>query len=163
MKTVDLTTDYEVAAGNVLLSIDIGDAQIGSSIVKLDQEELGRGDISELVVGIGPKIRGKALIIKSIVTDVNDSTNHTSITYKLKGGLRDIRYVSSATVDEDGDSIIYRAHFNLISMGKEVHRGRQRLQAKGIDRTAVGAGRLARRIARVRLGSEGRRREPQHG
>lgn len=114
MKTVDLRADYEVGTKPVSLTILIGDAQIGSSIVKLNSVEKGRGDIDALPLGSGPSIKGKPLTTKSVVTDVNDMTNKTIVTYQLSGGKRDQEFTSSATVDEEGDSIIYRALFNLI-------------------------------------------------
>ncbi len=113
MKVVKLIADYEVAAKKVKLSVVIGDAQIGSSVVTLGSKRLGMGDISKLEIGSGPKIKGKSLFVKSVVTDVNDRTNHTSLTYRLVGGRNDQDFVSSGSVDENGDSIIYRAKFNL--------------------------------------------------
>jgi len=113
MKLVDLKTDYQVAKAHVRLTITIGDAQIGSSIVSLDGKELGRGEIDGLDVGAGPKVKGKLLFIKSVVSDVNDSTNHTSITYELSGGALDQAFRSASIVDIAGDSVIYRASFNL--------------------------------------------------
>ncbi|HEV7608079.1 MAG TPA: hypothetical protein VGO61_12115 [Steroidobacteraceae bacterium] len=114
MKTVDLRADYEVDSKDVVLTIEIGDAQIGSSIVKLDGTEKGRGDIDKLVIGAGPRIKGKALKTKSVVTDVNDKTNKTSVTYRLTGGKRNQEFTSLGTVDSNGDSIIYRALFRLV-------------------------------------------------
>jgi len=114
MKEVKLIADYEVAAKKVKLSVIIGDAQIGSSVVKLGSKKLGQGDISNLEIGSGPNIQGKPLFVKSVVTDVNDQTNHTSLTYKLIGGRLDQDFLSSGTVDVNGDSIIYGAKFHLI-------------------------------------------------
>lgn len=114
MKRVQMETDYKVATDSVKLSIVIGDAQIGSSLVLLDQSELGRGEINAVAVGAGPQIRGKTLSVKSVVTDVNDATNHTSITYRLSGGAADQAFSQSATVDAEGDSVIYKATIHLV-------------------------------------------------
>ena len=114
MKVINLIADYEVAAGDVRLSVIIGDAQIGASIVKQGDREIARGVIVDVPVGPGPAIRGQPLLIKSVVTDVNDSTNHTSVTYALRGGKKDQQFLSAGTVDQNGDSIIYRAKFNLV-------------------------------------------------
>jgi hypothetical protein len=113
VKVVDFRADYEVGSNDVLLTIVIGNAQIGSSIVKLGAEK-GRGEINKLLIGSGPSIKGKALKTKSVVTDVSDKTNRTSIIYRLTGGKRDQDFMSSGTVDENGDSIIYRALFKLV-------------------------------------------------
>ncbi len=111
---MDLRADYEVGTDDVKLTVVIGNAQIGSSIIKLNGTEKGRGTIKNLEMGSGPNIKGRAIKTKSVVTDVNDQTNKTTITYKLSGGKRPQEFTSSGTVDQDGDSIIYRAMFKLI-------------------------------------------------
>lgn len=114
MKRVSMETDYKVATATVKLTVIVGDAQIGSSLVRLDAAELGRGDINGLTIGKGPQTRGKTLSIKSVVTDVNDATNHTSITYAISGGAADQMFSQMAMVDEEGDSVIYKASIHLI-------------------------------------------------
>jgi hypothetical protein len=114
MKIVDLRADYEVDDKDVKMTILIGNAQIGSSIVKLDNTEKGRGDITGLLIGSGSKIKGKSLKTKSVVTDVNDQTNKTVITYRLTGGKRTQEFTSSGTVEQNGSSIIYRSLFRLV-------------------------------------------------
>ena len=114
MKSVTLIADYQVANGPVTLTIVIGDAQIGASIVKLDAVVLGKGQIAKLLIGNGADIRNHALRIKSVVSDVNDATNNTSITYQLRGGAQDQDFHSKCTVATNGDSVIYRAEFRLI-------------------------------------------------
>lgn len=114
MKVIDLKTDYNVKEQELTsLNIIIGDAQIGASIVYLDDEEMGRGIIQVLEIGIGSAIKGKKIKIKSVVSDVNDMTNQTSITYQLTGGILDQSFTSKSTVEENGDSVIYRAIFSL--------------------------------------------------
>jgi hypothetical protein len=110
-----LETDYYVDKKDIVITITIGDAQLGASILKLNGKEITRGDdIKDFVIGKGEKIKNKSLLIKSIVTDVNDKTNHTSITYKFKGGKLDCEYYLDGTVASEGDSIIYRATFNFV-------------------------------------------------
>jgi hypothetical protein len=115
MKRVSMETDYKVATDSVTLSIIVGDAQIGSSLVLRDGVELGRGEINGLTIGKGPEINGKTLSIKSVVTDVNDATNQTSVTYALSGGIVEQRLSQTATVDDEGDSVIYRATIHLVT------------------------------------------------
>jgi hypothetical protein len=90
MKTVDIRADYEVDSKAVKLTIIFGNAQIGRSVVTLEKAEKGRGDIEELVIGSGPKIRGKLLKTRSLVTDVN------------------------GTVDANQGSVTHRAQFRLV-------------------------------------------------
>ncbi|MGH7323702.1 MAG: hypothetical protein ACREJ9_03540 [Candidatus Rokuibacteriota bacterium] len=111
---VNLDTTYHVDSGDITLSIVIGDGQLGSSRVSLGGKVLGQGDaIKNLPLGKGSKLAGKALSVKSVVTDVNDQTNHTSITYSLRGGAAPADYELNATVTDEGDSIIYRATIAL--------------------------------------------------
>jgi hypothetical protein len=115
LKRVSIETSYKVATDVVTLSIVIGDAQMGASIVKLDDRELGEpGEIDDLVVGKGPTIKGKTLFVKSVVTDINDMTNHTSISYELKGGAAPQTFTAQSDVENEGDSVIYRATIHLI-------------------------------------------------
>lgn len=107
--SVKLDTTYQVGEGAVHLDVIIGNAQFGSSLVRLGEEELGLGAIENLKLGNGPDLAGQTLFIKSVVTDISDKTNLTSIRYILKGGPAERVFDLSATVPEEGASIIYRA------------------------------------------------------
>lgn len=112
--------EYETAEEVVKLSIDYGDAQLGSSLVKLDDRELARGDaIHDLSIGQGAGLTDSALSIKSVVTDVNDMTDRTSVTYALTGGATDLRCTLECIVDRNGDSAIYRTTFDFVTGGRE--------------------------------------------
>jgi hypothetical protein len=114
MKSVDLVTTYQTAPGKVRFDIVIGNAQIGASVVKLNKTEVARGDISDLDLGSGNTLAGKSLTIKSVVTDVNDSTNRTSIKYVFRRGQDLQEFLSKVEVENNGESIIYRALFKLV-------------------------------------------------
>ena len=115
MKAIDLSASYQCADNKVVvLSVVIGDAQIGSSVVFLGDEEVASGDIKDCKVGKGTAVNGKELGIKTVVTDVNDKTNQMSVTYKLTGGQSAQTFVSKGTVETNGDSLIFRAIFNLM-------------------------------------------------
>lgn len=110
---IRLETTYEVAGKEVSLTVTIGNAQMGASLVRLGTKEIGSGQIKDLAVGKGPGIRGKTLAVKTVVSDVNDKTNLTNVRYSLVGGKVPKDYDLEATVDEEGDSIIYRASFEF--------------------------------------------------
>src|SRR5262245_16401488 len=114
MKAVDLVTSYQTGAGKLVLDIVVGNAQIGASVVKLNKSIVAQGEIEGLDLGNATALAGKSLNIKSVVTDVNDATNKTSITYVLKRGSEEQQFTSKAEVDGNGDSIIYRALFKLL-------------------------------------------------
>jgi hypothetical protein len=111
MKRVSMNASVPVADDEeVLLSIVVGDAQLGASRVLLGTTQVGLGQIADLSLGLGSAVRGQTIKIKSVVTDVNDATNHTSITYRV--GAQELS--QTATVDEQGDSVIYRATIQLV-------------------------------------------------
>ena len=110
---VTFETSYQVGKDPVTLSIIIGDAQLGDSIVRLGKTVLGQGDIENLPVGKGPALAGKTLNIKSVVTDVSDKTNRTSIRYALAGGTVPGTFDLNAMVSEEGASIIYRTQIHF--------------------------------------------------
>jgi hypothetical protein len=114
MKVIDLNTTYTTGTKDIKLTVTIGDAQIGQSVALLDDVELGRGDIDGLLVGNGPAVKGKKLIIKTLVTDVNPRTNDMSVTYELSGGKIDHDFESVGKVDNEGESMVFRATFSLI-------------------------------------------------
>ena len=113
MKIVDLIADYHTSPADLILTVEFGDAQIGASVVKLSGTERGTGEITDLKIGSKQAVVGKKVTVKSVVTDVNDKTNRTSVTYTLRSGKLKQVFVSSGTVDVNGDSIIYRALFNM--------------------------------------------------
>src|SRR5262245_26111100 len=114
MKVVDLITSYQTCTTDVLLDIVIGDAQIGSSVVSLEGVKVASGQVAALNLGKGSEIAGKTVKIKSVVTDVNNSSNKTSITYRFSCGGDAHSFQSKAEVDDDGDAIVYRAEFKLL-------------------------------------------------
>jgi homoaconitase/3-isopropylmalate dehydratase large subunit len=112
-KKINLNASYAVGANNISLTVIIGDAQIGQSIVVLDSTTMGSGDIMNLALGTGAAIKGKVLTVKSVVTDVNSNTINMSVTYQLRGGTMAQDFLSSGTVDNQGDSMVFIATINL--------------------------------------------------
>ena len=114
MKRICMEADYAVPAARVSLAITVGEAQIGASVVQLAGNELDRGTIAALPLGHGDQLKGKSLTIKSVVTDVNDRTNLTTITYELGTDTSQQKFTQTATVDQEGDSVIYRAVIAMV-------------------------------------------------
>jgi hypothetical protein len=99
---------YVVGPGRIFLTVLIGNAQIGSSLVKLGEKEIGRGNINNLPIGNGSELVEQVLSIKSIVSDVSDKTNLITVRYTLKGGKIDKDYDLREEVAEEGDSTTFR-------------------------------------------------------
>ena len=115
MKTLTHKSGYKVGSGQIHMVITIGDGQFGSSSVIIgdtlfDQERLFDRDI-----GMGSELSGKKIVAVSVVTDTNEQTNHTSITYELSGGPAPYRHRSEFTVEQDNDSVKYVAEIELTS------------------------------------------------
>ena len=100
-------TDQE----NYFLSIVIGEAQIGYSSFRDFEGKYISGNIVLHPIGKGENIRGKKLIITSMVTDVNPNTNLTSITYRLNDANID---TVSETVESNNSSIFYTTYLSFI-------------------------------------------------
>jgi hypothetical protein len=110
-----MKTDYHVGNGKITISIAVGDGQMGTSAVWLGHTKVVQGvDIENFGIGGGEQLRGQTLVIKTVVTDTNDQTNHTCVTYTLSGGVKDSQIFLEATVDDNGDSVLYRAAINLL-------------------------------------------------
>ena len=92
------------------LTIKVGEAQIGYSAFKdLDGKYIS-GNIILYPIGKGEKIRGKTLIITSMVTDVNPNTDLTSITYTINDN--DIKTVTKE-VESNNSSIYYTTYLKF--------------------------------------------------
>jgi hypothetical protein len=110
-RSITSSTTHPLAGGDVSLSIVIGDAQMGSSVVRRGNEAgevLAIGDVAALPLGPGDALRGGAVYVKSIVTDINDASNFTSITYLVHDGGATTPVELNGAVDEEGGSVVYR-------------------------------------------------------
>jgi len=100
---------YQVAGDPITLSVIIGQAQLGRSVVKLEGEVVRRGiNIRRAEIAAGGELTGKVLTIKSVVTDVNDKTNRLSVRYELDGGPEPLVEDVETIVEQEGDSAIFR-------------------------------------------------------
>jgi len=106
---------YQVAAGDVLLSLSIGEGQFGTSDVFVGGTKVIRtsGPIGSLRVGSGPAIKGKKLLVRSVVTDVSTMTNKMSVSYRLTGGKAQKAVVAKGGVTAQGASLTFETSFAL--------------------------------------------------
>jgi hypothetical protein len=93
------------------LSITFGEGQPGSSALKNFDGTYITGDVENVLLGLGSKIKGKNLLISSMVTDANENTNHTSITYSING--KELKTFED-DVDTDNSSIYYTTTLKFI-------------------------------------------------
>lgn len=71
---------------HIVLSVTIGNAQIGGSVVRLNEQQIGKGEIKDFDIGIGSNLIGKMLTVITNVLDVNPATNKVSITHFIFNG-----------------------------------------------------------------------------
>ena len=116
LEEVNLEFEYAVGQSSVALSVEIADDQIGGSSVRLDGERIGDpGTIQNRAIGEGPSLVGRLLLVKTVVADIDDQTDWTSVTYRLSGGVPDHPITARHQVDKDGDGVIYRTTFRFVA------------------------------------------------
>jgi hypothetical protein len=105
---------YAVATAEVFLSVSIGEGQFGTTDVFVGGTPILRasGPIGNLRIGAGPMIKGKNLLVRSLVSDVSTKTNKMSVTYRLNGGTTKKSLVVKEDV-EDGKSLLFDTTFAL--------------------------------------------------
>lgn len=108
-----LNRTYAVGRAPVVLRIVVGGGQFGSSVIRLDGQEIASGAIAMLLIGDGNDVRGSKLAVATTVTDVQRGTNRTSVTYELSGGPAADTHPLNADVDRDGGSVLYLAKFTF--------------------------------------------------
>ncbi|MFA6402507.1 MAG: hypothetical protein WCX31_12940 [Salinivirgaceae bacterium] len=113
MKNVVNKIDFtlEILPKEYSLTITFGEGQPGNSALKNFDGKYQTGSINNLLLGKGKSIKGKKLLISSIVTDANENTNHTSVTYTINGN--EIKTFED-DVDTDNSSIYYTTTINFI-------------------------------------------------
>jgi len=114
MKLVTLETPIQVKGDtDVLITVEIGEAQIGGGNIKIEGIEVSKTPVEKYSLGSGSGLKGKTLLAKTIVSDENENTNKTSVMYLFKQGRNVQKFVSKAEVENDGDVIGYWAKFTI--------------------------------------------------
>ena len=105
-----------MADGNddVLLTITIGNAQIGGSVVKLKNTAtvLAKGEIQNLKLGKKADLQGKTLTITTNILDANEQTNGIVVTYFFHACQTPVTTFNDK-VDNDGDVFSFVVDFNF--------------------------------------------------
>ena len=115
-KRIEPPVNLRVNKNNdVLLTITIGNAQVGGSVVRYKgaSEPIGKGEIKNLNLGNGGVINGKILKITTNVVDVNEFTNGMVIAFFFHNATP-VTFFYSDGVNNDGDIFSLQTEFNLI-------------------------------------------------
>jgi hypothetical protein len=109
-----INATYKVAdADKVKLTIIIGDGQRGIPVAMLGSNIIQIGNTHQILIGNGADLRGKTLIVSTLVDDVNPKTNHTSISYIIEGGASILHEINTEDVINNCGSIFYRDKFTF--------------------------------------------------
>lgn len=112
---IRLRESYVVGAGPVVLDVVSGEGQKSLIRVRLGGVVLKEAKtIEKLNLGSGPDLEGKTLRVVATVTDTNQATNHTSVTYTFTNDGEKKEFTSDHTVDSEGETVDYDAKFLLI-------------------------------------------------
>ena len=110
-ESVNLVAD---GTDNVILTITIGNAQIGGSVVKIKNTstQLGKGEIENLRLGTKAELQGKTITVTTNILDVNQATNGVVVTYFFHA-CRPPVVMFNDKVDNDGDIFSFVVDFNF--------------------------------------------------
>lgn len=113
IKTNDRAQSLQLTAGgHVILTVTIGNAQLGASIVTIkgDTNIIAKGDITKLDLGASSDLKGKTLNVLTNTLDTNVASNAMITTYTFSGTNPAIA-ADTNTVDNDGD--VYSLSFDF--------------------------------------------------
>lgn len=100
-----INKNYSVTdTASVILSITIGNAQIGGSAVKNGTTVIATGQISNLNLGTGQSLKNASVLAVTTVSDINQNTNNLVVTYDVTGGPQPYSESRMLTVDNNGDA-----------------------------------------------------------
>jgi hypothetical protein len=92
----------------IAFKVQVGDGQIGSSLVTLpDRQPIRRRDCFELDLGLGENLAGKKLLCTTVVTDIRDETDSTSVEMEVTDGLISVSDQRSEDAAEPGGMVSY--------------------------------------------------------
>ena len=111
--TKRLNRRYQIGTGEVTLRIVVGEGQFGNSLVEIDDVEVASGAVAMVRLGAGGDLVGKVARVVTTVTDVQRSTNRTSMRYVLSGGPEEETFEETADVETDGGSVQYVVRFRF--------------------------------------------------
>jgi len=99
----------------VLLSVTVGNGQIGASLAKLQDTVVGPGpEISNCRIGTNKELHGKTLVIRTTATDVSPHTNDLIVTYALTGGSSTFEQSLVATAEGEYDSGSFKMTIDFV-------------------------------------------------
>ncbi len=108
---------YQVKPGSkVTLSVDIGEFQAGGTSYSWNGTGVvGTPNFSNKAINRpSQKIAGTTMHCMTKVIDINPSTNQTSVTYTLKGGVADQQFPYGVQVTKEHGVAVYQVTFIFV-------------------------------------------------
>jgi hypothetical protein len=116
-KTLPIVTVAVTQGQSVFLTIIIGNAQIGASLLKFvdDTTLIAKGTIQMMLLGKGETLNGKTLNVITNVLDTNPSTNKMVVIHEFKNASPDsLEYEDEVAAEGDILSLTRSFTFKLI-------------------------------------------------
>jgi hypothetical protein len=105
--------DYETGDAPIRLTVVVGERQIGTSVVFIDDKAIANGDIEGLRLGEGKSLRGETLTVYTLVTDIRDNSDEMAVTWILDGGDHRTSATETGTVSKHFGSQMFKGVFRL--------------------------------------------------
>lgn len=109
--TLDEVYFIDDSDAGVLIEVEVGaSGQTSLMTIKLDGEIIVQnhsGNLSKTLLGTNNTLNGKKLSVAATIADTSKTTNVTSLTIYLTGGVVDIPYPLTKTVENEGESANY--------------------------------------------------------
>jgi hypothetical protein len=116
VRVIQFRTNYKLSPGRAIdLKIKYGYAQVGGSAVKVGQTVINASPPDSENYTLNDPTAGQVVLIKSVVTDVNDATNQCSVVYSLTGGVVDQQFISEGETEQDGDPILFYSWITFVA------------------------------------------------
>jgi hypothetical protein len=109
VQTITDFYDLNDSTEKVSLEVNIGYGQPASSRVFIDFDPAGGQKLNDFLVELGSNqtLKNKKLIINTTVWDLQDATDQTSVTIKLRGGKQPYQRTATCSVSDQGGVAIY--------------------------------------------------------
>jgi len=107
--------DIKVTAGDTRISVAIGNGQVGGSAMFLNGQPVGPiGVISDYRIGDGVSLVGSKLLVRTLVADVSDVTNWTSVVYLVSAPNPQEPISATKEVANDKEAVRYNFTFRFV-------------------------------------------------
>ena len=110
-----LHTNYKVADDVVVITVVVGNGQMGNTLVAVDDRVLANtDDINELEIGTAADLKGKTLYVITTVSQTNVALPDAIVSYRMRGGAEPRDYVLDDDFGDGSVQVQFLATFDLV-------------------------------------------------